>query len=119
MAQGGIRPGRLNRKVEFYRQVNVVDDAGQETHSWTLDFSAMCDVRFVRGSEMSRHGREEMATILATFTMYFNRSFTVKHRAKFNGDFYDVQNFAPAGSLNRRHMSFTGELIDASQMVIT
>lgn len=118
MTQGGIRAGTLNRKIEFYKPNISTDNSGQQINTYVLDFFAMAAVNPVRSVERMRHGREEMATLLYRFKIHFTPRLKVTHRVKFNGDFFDVQGFAPMGTMNRRFIEFVGELIDASQIVI-
>lgn len=118
MAHGGIKAGALNRKIDFYIPTSAVDYTGQEVKTFALDFSAMSDVRPIRGRERMQHGREEMATLLYSFRIHFTPRLTVNHRVLFNGDYFDIQSFSPMGSLNRRMIEFVGELIDASKIVI-
>lgn len=115
----GIQSGRLNRKIDFYRQVSTKSRTGQMVHTYTFDFSAMSAVYPMRGNERTKHEREEMATMLFKFKTYFNPRVSVTHKIKFDGNFFDIQGFAPMGSMNRRVIEFTGELIDASKVVLT
>lgn len=118
MTHGGIKAGSLNRKIELYKPVNTIDPSGQEIHAYSFDFEAFAAVDFLRGKEKMQHGREEMSTILANFKIRFTPKLLVTHRIKFNGDFYNIQSFAPMGSMNRQLIEVLGELLDASKIVI-
>ena len=118
MSYGGARAGTFNRKVDFYRQTDTQDESGQKAHGYVYHFSKMMDVTSSKGAEKTQSEREELAKVYLRFRGHFDSRLTVLHKAKFDGNYYDVQNFAPVGTSNRRVVVFTGELIDAINIVI-
>jgi len=118
MAQGGIRAGSLNRKIDLYKEVVTSDSSGQEIRGYQYDFSLLSDARPLRGTERAQAGRVELATITYTFRTYYKEKISVKHKVKFNGEFFDIQSLAPMGNLNRRFMEIFAELRGASTLVI-
>jgi SPP1 family predicted phage head-tail adaptor len=118
MSHGGLRTGTLNRKIDFYKIALTTDSHGQAVESFTFDFSAMADVRPIKGSERAKHDRSEMTTLYYLFKIHFTPKVKVTHKILFNGDYFNIQGFAPMGSLNRRFIELTGELLDASKIVI-
>lgn len=118
MVEGGKRAGTLRRKIDLYKKTITENSSGQEVASYSYDFSLMSDPKPIRGTERSKSGREEMATLAFNFLTYFKKELTATHKVKFNGDFYDIQGIAPMGGMNRRFVEIYAELLDQSKLVI-
>lgn len=116
---GGIRAGELNRRVELWAMATTEDETGQNVKSYSKDFDAWAQVKFVRGSEKTKSGREEMQTVYARFKIRFKPQLKATHLIKFNGDFYNIQSMAPMGRLLRDLVEIEGELLDVSTLVLT
>lgn len=113
-----IRAGRLNRKVDIYRQVIVTDDYG-DSASTTLELrgSAWASVRASTGTEKMQFGREESATIMYSLEIRFNKDIEVTDQILFNGYYMNIVSIAPRGRLNRETVEVYCEVLEVSKLV--
>jgi len=113
-----IRAGRLNRKVEVFKQVTITDDYG-DASSTTLQSKgfAWASVKAINGSEKMQYGREEVASIMYSLEIRFNKDIEVTDKILYNGYYMDIVSIAPRGRLQREVVEVMCEIIDVSKLV--
>jgi head-tail adaptor len=60
-----------------------------------------------------------MLTSQARFRVRYKGSISATHIIKINGQFWNIQNLAPLGRLNRDIVEIMAEQLDVSKVVIT
>lgn len=107
-----IRAGRLSRKVQIFTVTETPDAAGQPVKTLSSKGYAWANVTSLRGDELMRHGRENLAKLVLKFTIRYLGALSVKDQILYNGYYHDILTVSPYGAMNRCLIDVLAEAID-------